>query len=54
VTIRKEIIDAMVKGGMPEQEASALVRQLVEETKKAGWSDGYHEGFDEGWHQNDD
>lgn len=54
MTLRQEIIDGLMKGGMAQQEASAKVRQLVEESRKAGWDKGYDEGMDEGRNQESD
>lgn len=48
MTTRQEVIDGLMKGGMPQQEASALVRKLVEESRSAGWKKGYDEGIDYG------
>lgn len=48
MTLRQEIIDSLVKGGMPQQEASAMVRKLVEESRSTGWKKGYDEGMDDG------
>lgn len=54
MTLRKEIIDALVVGGMPEREASKMVRDLVEQSDRTGWSRGYDEGMDEGRRQAED
>lgn len=54
MTTRSEIIDGLMKGGMPQQEASALVRKLVEESRSSGWREGYDEGMDEGRNQESD
>lgn len=51
MTLREEIIQGLMAGGMPREEASAKVRQLVEESRRGGWSAGYREGIDEGLNQ---
>ena len=51
MTLREEIIQGLMAGGMPREEASAKVKRLVEESRSKGWSDGYREGIDEGLNQ---
>lgn len=48
MTLREEIIQGLVKGGMPREEASAKVKELCQQYESIGRREGYSTGYDDG------
>lgn len=48
MTLREEIIQGLMRGGMSREEASAKVRELVRQSESTGWRRGHDEGWDDG------
>lgn len=51
MTLRQEIIDGLMRGGMSQQEASGLVKRLCQEYESKGWSRGHDDGYDDGMNE---